>query len=501
MPVIKNHYLSRPQDGGVRGVVGEGSFGCVIHPPLRVTNVEDEAHEGIFIDRDWKGEGFVSKVFFRFDHAEHEMNTNDDIDDIDADYKWHLPSFGPYVSERREDLSECGKSLEKYPAVIQYKNGGVSLSKVPDEQLSVKFLKGLRRLCVGLEDMAAKKYVHMDIKLDNIVYDCEVNQFNFIDFGLSVNAADIINSSGFMERGYFAHPSEYTYIGAMFQLRKPDIKLNEYAQDTERRLFKTEMGIYDRKCDEERLSEIFDDLDSVRVRDIEFRKRVMVPYRIDATKADRLRTAVSKIVEYGDVFGLGIVFAELYKRFYKRRVNIDAPFEENPLSIQERFERLIARMCARSLKNRISSFDLVAAFDDVFNAPFERKSESNPGAGMSSPAEEDIAKAPTTITSSSGWTPSSAIPEAFSYPVADWKVNVTITTRKFTRRASEAQIGNITRDVARRLGIDASIVKITVKNEATKKKSTSATRKASARGGKRPAKRSRRASSSRTKRS
>jgi serine/threonine protein kinase len=178
---------------GVRGAIGEGTYGCVFDPPLTPFPLDG---------RDWTG--FVSKVFMLQIAAEEEVRENARVSAIDPEFAWHLQSsdvleLDTYTDPGIYDMlaGECGmfsgRADELYAEqaplyMIQYQSGGMSVDRVKPRVFRTAgapaVIGGLRALCQGVQDMARAGACHLDIKTPNTVYDPASGRFRFIDFGL-----------------------------------------------------------------------------------------------------------------------------------------------------------------------------------------------------------------------------------------------------------------------------------------------------------------------------
>jgi serine/threonine protein kinase len=204
----KPRRMTRSKRGGK--IVGVGSYGCVFKPSLPC-----------------KGQvspdpGTISK-FMGKRHSSKEINEYKRMDEIDPTNNFHLK--GPkecipkYESKTvLEEIKNC--NIDEMKQIIPLINplkpfipnqpnlppniktiltqnmslliepdGGVDLSKLEQgSRLPKEILRLLiecRRLFNGVVVMDKKKFNHMDIKPENVVYDIAKNRINYIDFGMS----------------------------------------------------------------------------------------------------------------------------------------------------------------------------------------------------------------------------------------------------------------------------------------------------------------------------
>lgn len=172
--------------------VDEGSFGCVYRPALRCEGSKT------------RKKNKVSKLLSKKD-AMYEYKTSRLIDKIDPSFIYHLkpPTMcKPATPDTKNDnqLSECfiaalygaphDKHWKERMRLLQYPDGGISLDglvdKLYDKKIEpLKMISEMKNLFYGLADMYKKRFIHGDIKFNNIVVNPKTYRYNFIDFGTS----------------------------------------------------------------------------------------------------------------------------------------------------------------------------------------------------------------------------------------------------------------------------------------------------------------------------
>ena len=174
-------------------VIGEGSFGCVIEPPLKCEKNKD------IHDKDVNYEGKVSKVMTEEDSVK-EMKEYTVINDIDGIDKYAITKpiqCNPNLTEDDKNIiNQCDnekfKSNETKLNILLLENGGIDLfnylyykNNFHSKSLKEKkyFLTSLINLLDGLIFFQINNLTHRDIKIENIVYNRTTKISKFIDFG------------------------------------------------------------------------------------------------------------------------------------------------------------------------------------------------------------------------------------------------------------------------------------------------------------------------------
>lgn len=172
------------------GIIGEGSYGKVYRPPIPC-------------DTNKKMSKTVGKVFHDNDDYQTELRKMKMVKSLNANSKFTIPMY-----------ETCKENLE-----IIYADGGQDLYQYLEHHKRTEFLsilKCMRYLCDGLKLLVNSKYVHQDIKLENIVYNGD--RMYLIDFGLMTKTTQIYKEAKFLEYDYPPFPPEYKHyaFGANF---------------------------------------------------------------------------------------------------------------------------------------------------------------------------------------------------------------------------------------------------------------------------------------------
>lgn len=178
-------------------VVGEGTYGCVLKPPLK-------CDETSYLDKqDYVNK--ISKIMFR-EHAINERDEYSGINNIEGLDKYAIT--GPQLCKPLLDnkfntsVKKCKTSIVKNTfkrdktdlRMLLLEDGGINIydhiTKVFTLQsLNEKkvFLTSLIKLFDGLLFFQSNEIIHRDIKLANMVYNVNNGRAKFIDFGLMSN--------------------------------------------------------------------------------------------------------------------------------------------------------------------------------------------------------------------------------------------------------------------------------------------------------------------------
>lgn len=252
-------------------LIGKGTYGCVYRPqfPCKGEKVET---------------GKVSKVMEKR-YALDEIQEMKKIDKIDSKYEFHLSTpklcdFDKLTSTQKRNLQECSNlELEwvrqkdipmvledKDIKLLQIDDGGMSLSSIINN-LSIdrmpltkvfiyEMMKSFEPIFKGLVKLNQKKFVHFDIKPDNIVYNTVDEKMKFIDWGLSGSYSKIAKSDFANCRMYWVLPSECLF------LCKSEFKLLELASgaynDETRDFYLKQISKHMEKTYNESYSSVFD---------------------------------------------------------------------------------------------------------------------------------------------------------------------------------------------------------------------------------------------------
>ena len=214
------------QEGGK--ILGTGGFGCVINSKIKCKNKIK-----------LKYRNNVTKIMNKYD-AMDEYNENKIIELIDPENEFTLNGkttacnihMTQTKGEGKKDIKKCIQYLRSIDKVLYSKdvlgvmmeNGGFSLEDYVVNMDNIgdnlrKFLintnnrltvlTSMRRLFLGIKILNDKGYYHYDIKLPNILYNKDTNEFNLIDFGLMTKIGTEQKISGHYSM-YNMPPSNYS---------------------------------------------------------------------------------------------------------------------------------------------------------------------------------------------------------------------------------------------------------------------------------------------------
>ena len=208
--------------------IAKGEYGCVYKPALKCVGNEKRRKDTI------------TKVMKR-EEAEKEMEKVKQIDKIDPEFVYHLPTptlCEPKGLSKKHDnlMKDCNfihTLIENNPSswkdkvrFLQYKDGGISMKKFMDRHhdrindVRVNTLmKKMKVLFFGIKDMFEKGFIHGDINFNNIVIQPDTYEMKYIDFGLSLNVEDFIPKRSFPSFGHHVRPLDMGFLES-YPLRK-----------------------------------------------------------------------------------------------------------------------------------------------------------------------------------------------------------------------------------------------------------------------------------------
>lgn len=224
--------MNQIQTGGK--FIAKGQYGCVYKPALKCKG--DKKRE----------KDTITKVMLK-EEAIKELNNVKIIDNIDSDFKFHLPTprmcEPKKLSEKHDNmLQDCDfihKIIQQNPEnwkdkvrLLQYKDGGISIKSFMDkhrgnvDDINVNhFMKQLKTLFLGIKEMYENGFVHGDINYNNIVINPNTFQVNYIDFGLSFKVEDFVPKRSFPSFGHHVRPLDVGFL-ENYPLRKIEVYHN-----------------------------------------------------------------------------------------------------------------------------------------------------------------------------------------------------------------------------------------------------------------------------------
>lgn len=184
-------------------VVGEGTFGCVLKPPLLCDS------KSTLTKKDYANK--ISKIMYS-KHAINEEKEYSSINNIAGLEKYAITAphlCKPLIDKRfNNSVKNCKTAFVKHTfddnkndlLMLLLEDGGINIhdyvSKVyPLETLNAKkvFLTSLIGLFDGLLFFQANQIIHRDIKLHNMVYNVSTGKAKYIDFGQMTNFKKFIS--------------------------------------------------------------------------------------------------------------------------------------------------------------------------------------------------------------------------------------------------------------------------------------------------------------------
>eukprot|EP00798_Chlamydomonas_sp_ICE-L_P019627 gene19627-26311_t len=277
--------------------IGSGTYGCAVSPPVKC---KDEA------EVQYKHQ--VGKVFVSNEAYMKERENTTVMKKIDPHNDFTLRTYKACTVPLKNFTSgdqpkKCALlSTAKNNTVKQiiYEHGGVDITTLLKniEEGSI-FLDAIvpmmRPLFVGLKRLAKKKYVHFDIKLDNVMYNKRASRFALINFGLLAPASEIYMNDkfkSFWKFEYQWYPREFK----LFYLLKKD-SLSNYTFEE----FETYFG---RNMHYTRISEFHTD---------GLRDWFMFAQQHPVQAVDIIQRSTHKV----DTYSLGMVLYIIVKKMHK----------------------------------------------------------------------------------------------------------------------------------------------------------------------------------------
>jgi serine/threonine protein kinase len=193
--------------------IESGAYGCIYTPPLKCTDKKGKKLK--------YPKNTVSKVFSNDNSFEEEKNLQKIIDKIDPEHKFTLEYFGScdvnidnLKISNVKDCKHINASKKTTYKELIYSFGGIDLADVLSKQKGTpaKFnsiLKSFKPLIEGLKLIINKKYLHVDIKPENILL--HKDRIYLIDFGLMTPIYEIYNKEYILTHDYPYYPPEFKY--------------------------------------------------------------------------------------------------------------------------------------------------------------------------------------------------------------------------------------------------------------------------------------------------
>lgn len=221
-------------------ILGRGTYGYAIKPPLKLENINIEEDKESFIEYINKEQNDIGKVFI-IDNGDEDYIYREElkelklINELDKNNIFTVPLKGAsigYINEEKYDIAILNKFYKsiKLPEkktnihqIIQG-NGGHELKdslfeNYKDNPITyIKFLNIFDKFLSGMLLLQNANKIHRDIKPPNVLFDG--NKINLIDFGLTIDAKDIYSftkdNTYMMKYIYIFFPPEYYICGYLY---------------------------------------------------------------------------------------------------------------------------------------------------------------------------------------------------------------------------------------------------------------------------------------------
>ena len=152
--------------------MSSGTFGCVMKPAVRC-------------DKKTVSDKHVSKLFYNPDDAEEEVRNQKQINRIDPLAKFTI-ALADYcdIDADKYPIEKCDDTFytARVPQMV-YEYGGITLYKASVQVPPRTLFANMRPIFEGLVTLKKKRWVHIDIKPDNILYNLKKNKMVLIDYG------------------------------------------------------------------------------------------------------------------------------------------------------------------------------------------------------------------------------------------------------------------------------------------------------------------------------
>lgn len=197
--------------------VASGSYGCVFKPHLKCENKT-------------KYDNSIGKVFGRYDEYASELNIMNIVYKLDPQGSFTLPVVGTCTtssktrkSDKVDRCNHMDMSVQDQYNQMILKYGGKSIdnfiftSKLTFPRF-IRILQSLQPILNGLEIINNKRYVHQDIKPENIMY--LKKKLYLIDFGLFQKQKDVYTTQNeILHADYIYFPPEYKLYNTSYSSR------------------------------------------------------------------------------------------------------------------------------------------------------------------------------------------------------------------------------------------------------------------------------------------
>lgn len=178
---MKTTKQKKYRNGG--DMIGKGTFGCVVKPPIRCKNNTFSYPDGYTI----------SKIFKTTGEAQKELMEMQKIDEIDPNYVFHLEKYGTcqYDIHEQDELIKGCEDFNEIGEALFMEEGGIEIHNCTfntDFEI-IDFFFNLTRIFIGLIEFKNNNLMHNDIKHNNILFRKGTNnhfgKMSYIDFGIT----------------------------------------------------------------------------------------------------------------------------------------------------------------------------------------------------------------------------------------------------------------------------------------------------------------------------
>lgn len=368
---LNNVSQKTPIDHNFRGV---GSFGCVVSPPLPCEDSNPMKEKGQDQKSPEDAKTLVSKIFFQPQSANDEMAEHNQLNNFDKEQQFSIkPKYMCQISTSKLKKSlqmECEFDKRKENDVditkqIIYEDGGISINRFMKQndlefEKVVPLLTNLFRAVVALKKA---NLVHFDIKPDNIVVNMSNvgKEIRLIDFGYC-RTIDYIRSiyavkNSFvwkrMARNYQFYPVEFLYLPILHELDVDAMNTNTLVKRDAKiiELLSERSQTYSK---DQRCIEFYHHLQFILMHE---RHTFMKEASTDIQKASDFFTEHTP--EKIDIFSLGIVVYEVYRRCIAKRKVAD------PVRAEAMVMPILKRMTHPYVKQRITPEDALKEWEKI----------------------------------------------------------------------------------------------------------------------------------------
>lgn len=229
---------------------GKGTYGCVFGKPIPCKYSKVDATK-------FKGINIVGKVMYSHEDAQKEWDITRKISVIDPDQKYLFYPFAHCKVDKTKVLEndrngKCTK-INKNSTTREYiqlllPDGEYSLGEYLKKYFGfnnisrINMLQILDKLFKAVKFLIKNKFVHQDIKLDNIVISNK-NGIRLVDFGLGVS----FESPEFSKHEYYIRNDKEIYnilFSTKYYVNPPEYRcISEYLLENEKYIDKFEISI------------------------------------------------------------------------------------------------------------------------------------------------------------------------------------------------------------------------------------------------------------------